>query len=276
MIILSLIQTSQNRPQELKRFINSLNEQKNIDLKTIQLIFVDQENNKNAFTFLNPNIEFTYIKYQPCSLSHARNIGIEKARGNYVAFPDDDCWYEPDTLSKIIENLATGSDGIVAKGTDEQGRLTNVFPSKRKTLTKYDRCGAISYTIFVRFDKSIMFDKMLGVGSPYSLGAGEETDYILRLMEEKGFIFEYDPNIIVHHPYFAPIINKETLAKIKSYSRGNGYILRKHKFPITYVLKQFLRPMLGSMYYLLKGNTLRSLHSLNVFKGRVQGYFYKS
>lgn len=273
---LSLIQTSQDRKDELERFVKSLNEQVGIDFNEIQLIFVDQEDNKQIFDDLDKRIDFVYIKYHHSSLSHARNIGLKHVTGDYVGFPDDDCWYESDTLSKVFKSLAmTGIDGVVAKGMNENGRLTNIFPSEKKMLTKYDRCGAISYTIFVRFDKTVLFDEMLGVGSQKGLGAGEETDYILRLMEGRGFALEYDPSIIVHHPSFAPVINKKTLDKIKSYSRGNGYLLRKHKFPATYVLKQFIRPMMGSIYYLLKGNPRRSQHSLNILIGRIQGYFYK-
>ena len=273
---LSLIQTSQDRKDELERFVKSLNEQVGIDFNEIQLIFVDQEDNKQIFDDLDKRIDFVYIKYHHSSLSHARNIGLKHVTGDYVGFPDDDCWYESDTLSKVFKSLAmTGIDGVVAKGMNDNGRLTNIFPSEKKMLTKYDRCGAISYTIFVRFDKTVLFDEMLGVGSQKGLGAGEETDYILRLMEGRGFALEYDPSIIVHHPSFAPVINKKTLDKIKSYSRGNGYLLRKHKFPATYVLKQFIRPMMGSIYYLLKGNPRRSQHSLNILIGRIQGYFYK-
>lgn len=273
---ISLIQTSQNRKSELVRFVKSLNEQVGIDFSQVQLIFVDQEDNRAVFDILDKRIEFTYIKYKHCSLSSARNIGLKYVNGEYVGFPDDDCWYEQDTLNKVFKCYNTNIDGVVAKGMDEYGRLTNSFPREKKMLTRYDRCGAISYTIFVRFDRSILFDEMLGVGSQYGLGAGEETDYILRLMEEKGLTFEYNPNVIVHHPFFAPTINKKTLDKIKSYSRGNGYLLKKHRFPITYVLEQFIRPILGSVFYLLKGNVLRSRHSMNVFKGRIQGYFYKS
>lgn len=43
--VLSLVQTSQNRREELKRFLNSLNAQEMIDFKGIQLIFVDQGDN---------------------------------------------------------------------------------------------------------------------------------------------------------------------------------------------------------------------------------------
>ena len=74
--MISLIQTSRNRRHELIRFVNSLNSQTNISFSNIQMIFVDQENNRDVFLDLNPKIELTYIKYHHCSLSHARNIGL--------------------------------------------------------------------------------------------------------------------------------------------------------------------------------------------------------
>ena len=90
---LSLIQTSQDRKDELERFVKSLNEQVGIDFNEIQLIFVDQEDNKQIFNDLDKRIDFVYIKYHHSSLSHARNIGLKHVTGDYVGFPDDDCWY---------------------------------------------------------------------------------------------------------------------------------------------------------------------------------------
>lgn len=52
-MMLSLVQTSQNRRQELIRFINSLNNQIGIDFSQIQLIFIDQGNNKIVFNQLS-------------------------------------------------------------------------------------------------------------------------------------------------------------------------------------------------------------------------------
>ena len=90
MIIISLIQTSQNRRSELLRFVLSLNHQQNIDFNKIQLIFVDQGENRAVFDELNKNVMFDYIQANNCSLSHARNLALPHVKGKYVAFPDDD------------------------------------------------------------------------------------------------------------------------------------------------------------------------------------------
>ena len=118
--MISLVQTSQNRVKDLLRFVESLNAQVNIDFSQIQLIFVDQGDCKKAFTNLNPQIDFVYVKYKPSSLSHARNIGLKYVKGKYIAFPDDDCWYDKDTLSKVLIKL-NSHDGVLIKATNENG-----------------------------------------------------------------------------------------------------------------------------------------------------------
>ena len=105
---ISLIQTSQNRRDDLLRFMESLNKQVGLAFSEIQLIFVDQERNRDLFDSLNQDIEFTYISTDHCSLSHARNLAIPYVKGKFVAFPDDDCWYEPDTLAKALKVLEGG------------------------------------------------------------------------------------------------------------------------------------------------------------------------
>ena len=56
-MLLTLIQTSQNRKRELARFVEALNQQEDVDFSQLQLIFVDQEDNKSAFEQLNTAIK---------------------------------------------------------------------------------------------------------------------------------------------------------------------------------------------------------------------------
>ncbi len=272
-ILLSLIQTSQNRKKELKRFVASLNAQEGIDFNQIQLIFIDQEDNKDVFKELNAQIDFTYISYKHCSLSLARNIGLKHVKGEYVGFPDDDCWYEPDTLKKVLDYLNEGAyQGITGKGTDEKGRLTSIFPEKNFELDNINRCAAISYTMFFKHDMSMVFDEDMGVGSPYNIGAGEETDFLLTLMNKNNYKVFYDSDIIIHHPT-GNIYNKEIILKrTYSYSRGSGYLLKKHKFPLKYKLKQFVRPLCGMIFYAITLRLFKSHKSFLILKGRIEGY----
>lgn len=273
---MSLIQTSQNRRKELTRFVGSLNNQENIDFSQIQLIFIDQGSNKELFDQLNPQIKFTYLQTYPCSLSKARNTGLRYVEGEYVAFPDDDCWYEADTLCKVLHYLEGGLyQGVTVKGTNEEGKLTSIFPKSPSIVTVRNRCAAISYTLFFRYDASLYFDEDMGVGSPYNIGAGEETDYLLSLLEKKNYKIYYDPNIIVHHPT-SDIYDKEIVLKRSySYARGAGYLMQKHTFPITYKVKQFLRPLGGMFIHFFKMDLFACHKSYLILKGRIEGYNWK-
>ena len=277
MIKVSLIQTSQNRRKELVRFVDSLNKQRNVDFAQLQLIFIDQEDNKDAFELLNPAIKFTYVKTGRCSLSHARNVGLPLVEGEYVCFPDDDCWYEPDTLSNALAVLQKGScQGVSGIATNEEGKLISKYPSKNAVLTNVNQCGASSITFFLVYNKELCFDENLGVGSPYNLGAGEESDYLLSLMEQFGYKIFYQKNLIVHHPIQKDVYDQSfLLKKFYSYSRGTGFLMRKHHFPIWYIIMQFGRPLIGIFIYLLKGNIFRCRKSLLMFKGKIEGFFFK-
>ena len=270
--MISLVQTSQNRVKELLRYVESLNAQENIDFSKIQLIFVDQGDCKEALKNLNPQIHFVYIKYKPSSLSHARNIGLKYVKGEYIAFPDDDCWYEPDTLKKVLEAFSEGHIGVIAKGTDEKGILTNDFPLERQYITLYNHCGAISYTIFLKFIPSLRFDEKIGVGSPFGLSSGEETDYLLRSLYQLGTKMLYDPTIIVHHPSNGIGLFKDSIHKQYEYARGWGYLLYKHKYPFSIIFKSFLRPCGGIIVFALNFKFNRVKRSFFLLKGRIEGF----
>lgn len=272
---LSLIQTSQNRKDELARFVVSLNAQEGIDLSKIQLIFIDQEDNQEVFSELSPDIDFTYIPYKHCSLSHARNIGLPYVKGKYVGFPDDDCWYEPETLMNVLLNFSKGFSGVIARSTDENGVTTNKSSKKSQFISKYDHCGAISYTIFLKYITKFFFDENIGVGSSYKLSSGEETDFLIRFIEKSGLNIWYDRNIIIHHPRSKSGNFKNIEIKQYEYARGWGYLMRKHHYPLYIICKSFVRPIGGILFSFIKNDHKGLLHSYYILKGRLEGFFYK-
>lgn len=277
MIKITLIQTSQNRREELIRFVCSLNQQQSINLKEVQLIFVDQGNNRTVFEELNKDVVFDYIQTSLCSLSHARNLALSHVKGFIVAFPDDDCWYPPHTLACVLKVIEKeGYDGVSGKGTNENGILTSIFPKESSMITPTKRCAAISYTMFFKYNSEVCFDENIGVGSPYNLGSGEETDYMINLIKDFNYRIKYDPQIIVHHPRSVDNGTGDfVLRKTYCYARGGGYLMQKHHFPISYYAKQFLRPIGGIIVYTLLCRFYNVKKSFLLFKGRTEGFFYK-
>lgn len=274
---LSLIVTTQNRPIEFKRFIESINLQKGFDFRNLQVILVDQMGggNKKVFSLLSPLIEAKFISYHKCGLSEARNIALPYVSGDIIGFGDDDSWYDNTTLKLIIECLKSSNlDGIGCVIENESGKKYSKYPSKETSLTYTNHCGVSSASMFLKHDKGISFDENIGVGSHYNLRSGEETDYLWTFMERHPkFKIVFHPEIIVRHPV-CETITHEDLKKAYGYARGYGYILHKHHVPVSLKIKSIFRPLIGIIAYAITRPS-RSIHSFVLLKGRLEGYFFK-
>lgn len=271
----SIITTSIDRKDELHRFFQSINRQKNIDLRSVQIIFVDQGDNSEIFNLLDDKIDKIIIKSDKCSLSSARNMAIPYVKNAIVAFGDDDCWYEDDCLSKVYKRIINdGFDGVIAKSLDERGNLNVPSPNKLTKLSVYNHPGAISYAIFLVFDKNLFFDENIGVGSPYGLSSGEETDYLIEYLRRHQGVY-FDNNIVVFHPYCKSTYFNDYFEKTYRYSKGMGYLLKKQRYPFRIILRYIFRPLCGSVLYVIIGKTWYAKRSFCILKGRLAGLMYK-
>ena len=75
----------------------------------------------------------------------------------------------------------------------------------------------MSIGIFAKTNNSIRFDEELGAGAKW--GSGEESDYILQLLN-KNYKIKFYRRILVYHPYNNEVSNLQVK---KSYRYGQGY-----------------------------------------------------
>jgi len=259
-------------------------------MRDFELIVVDQ----NADDRLSPLLEewatgvgrrdsgtsnLIQIKHVRCppGVSLARNLGLVHSSGDILAFPDDDCWYLPDTLRNVDKWFKQQSDyGILSLGSkDQQGRVSgNRWVQRECDLTRMNvfRASA-TYTYFVRRPPTaitLRFDESLGPGAGTIFGCGEDTDFLLTLMSY-GIRGRFYSALYLGHPCKPGLVDNRRAA---SYGGGFGRVLAKHSLPFLFlalVTFDFARAALR----ILIGDRSRASRFWAHGRGMIRGYFSK-
>ena len=162
-IFFSIIVCIYKKDYKFYKLFRSLNLQ---SFKNFEVVLVDQNNfllniKKNFYNF---NIK--HIKSKK-GLSRSRNIGINFSKGRYICFPDDDCFYDKNTLLYAFRNIKkTNSDIVTGRTVDINFKDTLLkYPLSKNYLNKIDIVKSIcSVTFFMKKNK-LRFDTNLGLGS---------------------------------------------------------------------------------------------------------------
>lgn len=169
-------------------------------------------------------------------LSIARNHGIAEARGEIVAFTDDDCEAPEDWLSAIHDAFKRYPGvgvvvGSLVRPKHEPSRAFSVCPEVVASELLYDpaatgtsapeRWGAAGGNFAFRrevLDAVGPFDELLGAGAPFP--ATEDTDYLIRV-EALGWQMYSTPTLVIHHTYGYGM--DSAVYRLKgNYALGNG------------------------------------------------------
>ena len=244
----SLVLATLGRTHELQRFFKSTVAQTH---RSFEIIVVDQ----NVDDRIVPIIEqarglgllVEHLRSAP-GLSRARNCGLQRASGDIVAFPDDDCWYEPGTLAAVDAALSTRLDheGLVACWA-EQAAMMGADTEGPLNLAQFRRFrggDASSITLYFRrslLDRIGAFDERLGLGARF--GAAEETDLVLRALAA-GATLTRCSSVVVHHHLPAPGAQTVTSdwRKTLTRARGTGAIYAKHRLAAAVIVRGLLAP----------------------------------
>jgi hypothetical protein len=115
------------------------------------------------------------------------------------------------------------------------------------------------------------FDETLGVGAETPWGAGEETDYLLNLIE-RGHRLWFDPSIAIWHQGRSGPFTPKVCAKARSYGMGMGRVLRKNGYSKIAVANHVARPLAGALLSLLAGNPAKARYHWSICAGRAAGW----
>jgi glycosyltransferase involved in cell wall biosynthesis len=271
---ISLVLATVGRTDELDRVFDSLAAQ---TFSNFEVIVVDQNKDDRLLPYLDRarylGVAVRHIRQQQPNLAAARNAGIEAARGDWIGFPDDDCWYESNVLERVF-NRFTQNDkpaGVVVRWVEQ-----NEQPLVAGTLT-WERSSAFrdipvsSITLFCSRAVSRKiggFDARLGVGQWF--GAGEETDFVLRALQS-GAVFVYEPSAQVHHAVASrePEATPQARRAIRLRARGTGALYAKNRLPAWVIVRGLMAPVLRPLLKLSFGQDLAL--GFAIARGRLEG-----
>ena len=221
---ISLILCTFKRKREPLQFLKSL---ESSSYSNFEVIIIEQNSQRlleeAALRKFEFKIKYHHVKFTGLSVS--RNYGLKFAEGELVGFPDGDCLYYQDTLSKVVNHFIENPKNEVVLGRIyDVHNNTNILKNFPKKKTKLNRINFFSISssivIFSQKNKYTKFDESMGIGA--NNGSCEDCDFIYERLSNKIF---FDPQINVWHPeqdlnYFNP-------KKIRAYSKGFGYFIQK-------------------------------------------------
>ncbi len=267
---------TERRWQSLLRAVHSLRDQRRLPEQCVVVIDHNEQLLRRARLALPDDIE-VLASEERRGLSGARNTGVRAARGDVVAFLDDDAEADPGWLEELLAQYDTPA--VVGAG----GRALAVWPGKRPGWlpTEFDWVVGCSYTglpetvapvrnligaamSFRRhlFDQLGKFDTEMGRLGVLPLGC-EETEFAIRVrLNFADAELVHVPSAIVHHHvepervrigYFLHRCYAEGLSKAAVTRRaGAGAALSTER---SYVVSTLSRGFLLGLREGLRGDT---------------------
>ena len=137
MIEISIVVPTFRRPDDLVRAIDSVLAQENV-AAPFEIVVVDNDPDGSAEPIVQivaarSPVPIRYVHEERPGISHARNTGVARATGRYLAFLDDDEEVEPAWLAHFLATIERfGADAVV-------GPVLPRFPDNAPEIDAYRR-----------------------------------------------------------------------------------------------------------------------------------------
>lgn len=275
----SAIVATVDRFDPIVRLLDSLSKQ---TVPPLEVIFVDQNEVALPDTLIRAKNWPFVIRHCHLSasrgVSRARNVGLRQAVGEWVFFPDDDCWYPPDYIERSLAVARqSGADFVSGRPTDTEGRTINGrFAANAGPIRPHMVfTRVIEWNVLARLgavNQLAGFDETISLGGNTPWQGGEGFDLLLRAIDG-GFTCYYDPTIVAHHDELSTHRPDVAMAqKGRKYGRGHGRVLAKHGYGFHIAGYWVARSLFNLALSLLSGRMARARYFLQQATGRFEGW----
>jgi GT2 family glycosyltransferase len=203
--LISVVIVNWNGKQWLKKCLDSLQKQ---SYKNIEVVFVDNGSTDGSVEFVTKNYKKIKVLSSKINLgfSGGNNLGIQAAKGKYIALLNSDTWIENNFFDTAIKNMnennadVYGSAEFDYKGKDIHGRYTPTVDFLGHTVIFNSiRPGKLFYFsgAFMLFRKSL-YTETGGLDNDFFMYC-EEVDWFWRLHLYGKTIYKDDKNHFNHY-----------------------------------------------------------------------------
>jgi glycosyltransferase involved in cell wall biosynthesis len=203
-VLVSVVIPTLNRPKLLLRAINSVLRQTHREIEVIVVVDRPDPDTISAMRLVDDPRLRLIVNSHPLTAAGARNAGVDDAKGEWIAFLDDDDEWLPDKLERQIA-FASGRGPVLVSCLNRV-----VTPTARYVWPEviYDNSGPVDEYLFNRgsllrassfiqtssflLPRSLFNKVRFNVESPH-----DDFEFILRLSKQAGARIETVPEVLV-------------------------------------------------------------------------------
>lgn len=251
--LISVIVPVYNVEQRINKCLDSIMTQtySNIEVIVIDDASVDESSNLcDEYTHIDDRFQVTHFQVNR-GPSAARNEGIRRANGKYIAFVDADDYVEPSMLDRLYENLVENEADVSVCGFDYVGQWKKVKKREVGLVGNYSGRVAVDYA--VRFDSF----GMVAWGKLYLSEIVKKTFFCEEIYCSEDYVFFYQigkqikkisffSEVLYHYVYregslINSMINKRKCTVLLAYD----YLCQDASKNFPELLPQFQKDTLG-------------------------------
>jgi GT2 family glycosyltransferase len=208
----SIVISTRNRGDHMVATLNSALRNNH---PSFEVILVDQSTNPDtarAVAVFQTDPRFRYVQSATQGASAGRNIGVAQARGEIVAFTDDDCLIPADWLSVLQEtflehpNVAVLFCNVEPATYDHSAGFIPGYVRDDEKLVRsmWDKCRARGIGAGMAVRRSVLlgmggFDESLGPGALFP--DCEDGDVAVRALIKGWFVYETNKAAVIHNGF---------------------------------------------------------------------------
>jgi glycosyltransferase involved in cell wall biosynthesis len=206
--LFSIIIPTYNRPERLQACLESLS-RLDYPRDRFEVIIVDDGSSMSLAEIVAPfqaQFAIELIRQANAGPAAARNHGSERARGQFLAFTDDDCQPDPNWLTALARGFTEFPDALLGGHTVNQ-LTANIYAAASQLLLDYiyayyntdpDRARFFASNNFAL--AATQFDALGRFDTTFPLAAAEDREFCDRCVD-RNYQLVYIPAAKVNHAH---------------------------------------------------------------------------